>query len=127
MLASPSLNHLIRPRQQRWWDRQAESLGSLEVDDELELRRLLDRQVGGFRALEDLVHIGGDAPEHVGEKWRIGHQPPGQHVFLPEVKRRKPTLSSERHNLRAVSVEEVVRNYLEHVRVLTRCGREGAV
>jgi hypothetical protein len=36
------LNHLIRPLQERRRDRQAEGLGGLEVDDELQLRRLLD-------------------------------------------------------------------------------------
>jgi len=35
------LNDLVRPPQHRLWDRQSERLGSLEVDHELELRRLL--------------------------------------------------------------------------------------
>ena len=32
------LDHLIRPRQERRWDRRPERLGDLEVDDELKLR-----------------------------------------------------------------------------------------
>ena len=36
------LDHLIRPRQQRRRDREAEGLGGLEVDHEVELGRLLD-------------------------------------------------------------------------------------
>src|SRR5262249_15896348 len=52
---------LVRPPEHRWRDRQVERLGGLEIDDQLELRRLLDGQVGGFSALEDLVHIGGRA------------------------------------------------------------------
>jgi hypothetical protein len=39
----PSLNHFVRPEQQRLWNRQAESLGGLKVDNELELLRPLDR------------------------------------------------------------------------------------
>ena len=35
---------------------------ALEVDDEIELRRLLHRQVGGFGPLEDLVHVARGAP-----------------------------------------------------------------
>jgi hypothetical protein len=35
------LNHLIGPRQHRWWDREAEGPGGLEVDDQLECRGLL--------------------------------------------------------------------------------------
>src|SRR5262245_28038851 len=48
------LYDLVRPQQHRLGDRQAQGLGGLEVDDQLELRRLLDRQVGGLRAIEDL-------------------------------------------------------------------------
>src|SRR6266851_7078422 len=38
-----SLDHLIRPLQERRRNRQAEGLGGLEVDDQLDLRRLLYR------------------------------------------------------------------------------------
>ena len=44
-IASPSthlLDHLIRPQQERLRDRQPEGLGGLEVDEQVELRRLLD-------------------------------------------------------------------------------------
>src|SRR6185369_2298985 len=58
-----SLNQLICPPQQRRRDRQAERLGGLEVDDQLELRRLLYGEIGGFRALEDLVDVAGGASE----------------------------------------------------------------
>ena len=49
------LYHPIRSQQQRRWDRAAERLGGLQVDDKIELRRLFDRQVGWLGALEDLV------------------------------------------------------------------------
>src|SRR5215469_10553492 len=55
-----SLDHFIRPRQQRRRDRQAKRLGGLEVDDQLEGRRLLDRQIGGLGALEDLSRVSTD-------------------------------------------------------------------
>jgi hypothetical protein len=43
--------------EQREWDRQAERFGGFEVDDELKLRGLLDRQVGWLFALENLAGI----------------------------------------------------------------------
>src|SRR2546422_3198421 len=43
----PSLDHLIRPQQQCLRDRQAEGFRGLEVDDQLELGRLLDGKIGG--------------------------------------------------------------------------------
>jgi len=42
-ILSGLLNHLIRPLQERRRDRQAEGLGGLEVDNELELLGLLYR------------------------------------------------------------------------------------
>src|SRR6266481_4364542 len=42
------INHLIRPLQERLGDGRAERLGGLEVDDQLEVRRLLDGQIGGL-------------------------------------------------------------------------------
>ena len=52
------LDDLVCPQEQRRRDRQAQRLGGLEVDHQLELRRLLDGQVTGPGALEDLVHVG---------------------------------------------------------------------
>src|SRR5262249_46995857 len=45
-------NHLIGPGEHRRRDRQAESLGSLDLNYQLELRRLLNRQIGWFLALQ---------------------------------------------------------------------------
>src|SRR5437867_5754796 len=62
-----SLDDLVRPREHGWRDRQAEGLGSLEVKDQLELGRLLDGEVGGLGALENLVHEDGGAAEEIRE------------------------------------------------------------
>src|SRR2546429_8091164 len=51
------LNNLVCSQEQRPRDRQAERLGGLQVDDQLELRRLLDGKVGRFGTFEDSVHI----------------------------------------------------------------------
>src|SRR4030095_6401489 len=64
--AAASLDDLIRPRQQRGRDREAEGFGGLEVDDESELRRLLDRQVGWLGALENLRRQRRAPPEQIG-------------------------------------------------------------
>src|SRR5678815_539554 len=50
-----SLDHLIGADQHALWDCEAEGLGCLQVDHELELGRLLERDVTRLRALEDLV------------------------------------------------------------------------
>ena len=45
---SPSADHLARAQQDRLGDRDAECLGGLEVDNEFEMRRLLNRRSPGF-------------------------------------------------------------------------------
>jgi hypothetical protein len=50
-LGHPLLDHLISGRQQRLRDGEAERLGGLEVDDELDFCGLLYRQVGCFSPL----------------------------------------------------------------------------
>jgi len=44
----PSLDHVVGAQQERSREGQAEGLRGLEVDDQLELGGLLDRQIGGL-------------------------------------------------------------------------------
>src|SRR5262245_30063365 len=50
------LDHLIRPQQQRLRDGKSQGRRRLDVDYQVELRRLLNGQVTGLGPLEDLVH-----------------------------------------------------------------------
>src|SRR2546426_6694985 len=61
--AGSSLDDLVGPDQQRLGNRQAERPGGLEVDDQLELGRLLDGEIGRLGAFENLVDIGSGAAE----------------------------------------------------------------
>jgi hypothetical protein len=65
--AAPLLDNMVRSDEDGPRDREAESPGGLQVDDQLELRRLLHGQVGGLRAFEDLVDVGGSASVQVGQ------------------------------------------------------------
>ena len=56
MVALHSITSSAR-KQHRRGHVEAERLGGLEVDDELELGRLLHRQVGGLLALENAVGV----------------------------------------------------------------------
>ena len=49
------LDHLIRPRQHIRRDRQADLLRGFQVDHELDLRRLLNRQISRLGTFKDLV------------------------------------------------------------------------
>src|SRR5262245_39118193 len=70
-----SLNHLVRARQNRRRDRDSERLSGLEIDDQFDLRGLLDWQVARFRAPENLGYITSRSPKPISEVRPEGHQP----------------------------------------------------
>ena len=66
---------MIRAQQQRRWDPEADGLGGPEVDDELEFRRALHRQIARLSPLEDPVHITGGAPKRIEEGGSVRKEP----------------------------------------------------
>src|SRR5207244_12242267 len=69
-------------------NRQTEGSSRLEIDHQLEFRRLLNREICWFGTLQDLVDVGGGAPEQIRAVRPIGHEPTGIGKF-PEMKERR--------------------------------------
>src|SRR4051794_8031885 len=90
-----SFDHLIRTGEKRGWDREAEGSGGPQVYDEIELRRLLDGQVGGLGSLQNLINVGGGAPNQIGKVCAIGHEPTGIDKLAIRVHGWQPVLSCE--------------------------------
>src|SRR5207249_4630897 len=86
------VDDLVRPPQYRLRDRQAERLGCLEVDGQLELRGLLDGEIGGLGAFENLVYKLGDAAVQVREVHAVGHEPTSFHVLAEREAGGQPVL-----------------------------------
>jgi len=52
-----SLDHLIGAGEERGWNAKPKRLSGLQIDHQLELRGLLDRQISWVRASEDEVDV----------------------------------------------------------------------
>src|SRR5882724_2020727 len=124
----PSVNDLIRASQERRRDRQPDRLRGSEIYDQLELRGLLDGQVGGFGALEELVHVDGRAPIQVKLVWAIDHETAGLRVLRrPPINRWEAPLRRELCNLPSLIPEYGVRENQERARAFPGHRREGTV
>ena len=67
-------DHLVGTGEQRRRHCEAESLSSLEIDNQFEFGRRLHGQLGRILALENSIHIFRRAPKHVGIIHAVGHQ-----------------------------------------------------
>src|SRR5215831_17082762 len=70
------LDQLVSECEQRGRYGETERLGDLDVNDQLELSRLLDGEVGGLCPLQDLVHEAGSLPVEVDDARPVRHQAP---------------------------------------------------
>src|SRR5882724_7106080 len=95
MCAASSLDDLVGAHANRLRDRQAERLRRLEIDYELELGGLLDEEVGGLGALENLVHKVRGAPVPGAEVRPVAHESPGFDVLAKGEHGRKTLLQSQ--------------------------------
>src|SRR5438445_10264822 len=125
--ASRSLDHLIRPLQERRRDRQAEGLGGLEIEEQFEFGGLLKGKVGGLDTLQDLVDVGGGASVQFTMVGGIGHQSPSQRVLLHVVESRDTAPCGKGNDLVDVSLVHGVTGYEKRTGSVPRDHPEGGL
>src|SRR5258708_40367231 len=100
----------------------AERPGGLQIYDELELRRLRDRQVSRLCALQNLARVKAALPEHVHDIGPIAHQPTGFDAFATGMGRGNPVACRESRKLDTPANEERVGCNEEYVGVVAHEG-----
>src|SRR6516225_11154644 len=85
-----SFDHLVGSLKERFRDRKAECLRGLEVDDQLELGRLLHGQVSGLGSLEYPVDIADCPAQDVAVVCCIRHQAAGLRYVAPREQAGQP-------------------------------------
>src|SRR5262245_28971136 len=103
--AAPLFDRLIGNGEQPRREGEAEYLGGVEVDHELELGRLHDRQVGGLLALQNPSGIHTGLAICAGDARSVAHQAAGFGTIAPGIDRNHPMVGRQRNELYATVVE----------------------
>src|SRR5262245_60594730 len=104
--STPSFDHLVGAREQHCGHFETEYLARLQVDDELELGRPQDRQVGRPLALKNAPAIDADLASEVCKVRSVAYQPASFDALTPGVDRRHPMVRRQRREVYATAVEQ---------------------
>jgi hypothetical protein len=117
----------LRAGEDRRRQRKAELLRGLQIDDQLECGRLLDRQIRGLFAAENPSGIDASLAEERRQVGAIADQATGGSVFTYRINRRNGLARCQRHNLLAAAEEEGVGTKEKGASVQLDKGRESII
>src|SRR5215475_7739326 len=92
-------DHLVGAGEERRWHFKAENPSCLQIDAQLKLCRLHDRQLCWVRALEDAARIDTDLIVSLGPAGAVAYQSASLDVFGARIGGRNPIARCEKHQL----------------------------
>src|SRR5262249_43590095 len=120
------LDHLVGAGEQRGWHFYTKRLRGRQIDDEVELGRLFDRDVGRLRPAQDLVDHVGCAPEQIRQVWTVGHETPCFDISAGIEHRRQPRAGRKYVYARKIGNNECIDHDVKRVRLALE-RREGGI
>src|SRR5215813_5444109 len=106
--STPSFDHLVGAGGQRQWDSDAKRLGGLEVNDQLDLHHLLNRQVSRRGTFENPPSIGANQPIGFSKVGCIAHQAARSSEPAIRINRRNGMARREHYKSNGAVREQVV-------------------
>src|SRR5262249_3723341 len=101
-----SIDHLVGEREQLRRHVEPKRPGGLEVDDQLEFGRILDRQLRGSRPLEYSADIGADQMIRIGVAGSVAHEAAHRRELAHKVHCRQRVASRQPNELIASADEK---------------------
>src|SRR5215510_3872665 len=109
--STPSLDHLVGARKQRWRQLEAERLAGLEIDRQLDPGRELDRQIARLSALENPVDVAGRMPIALSLVDTVRCEQARLDIFSVSGDGRQPRGECEPRNLHTLRKEQTVHRH----------------
>src|SRR5215831_18301179 len=107
-----------------WRNRQADLLRRLQIDDELKLCRLLDRQVGRLGAFQYFIYISSGPAVQIEQAHDVTQKSTVFHNFTPVIYRRQPVFYHEVCNLCSLKNEDGAPQHEDCFSAPLGCGSE---
>ena len=109
-------NQLVGAGEKRVRHLEAQRFGGREIDDELELGWLLDREIAGLRTTQNLVDVVCRAPEPFRVAWSVGHERAGFDKITGTKNCRYPRTECRCENACKVGNHELINRNVECIR-----------
>src|SRR5213079_999863 len=116
----------VRAQQQRLRDREPECPGGLEVDDELELRRLFHGDLAGLCPFEDLVNEACEPEIKIGIVHRVTYQSARLDELAGRIGGREPVARYQVDDHLLVQLSQTVCSDEKRIDMLSDCAFECA-